>query len=232
MAGTLCSISPANPIAVASGAAVNLNVSLNVPNDATPNTYSIKLNTQDSGGAPSHSLTLALTVGQAFTIGSLSPSSQTISTGQSASFNFSVLPDGASFTGTVSLACSGAPAISVCAFTPNPVTPGGTSVAVVLNVSTTKASSQTALPIAFLLTGGFLLPALAICGSRTRRSLVLLAALSIIAALPSCGGGTGGGGSSGGQHQGTQPGTYSISVIGTSNSIVVTSPPVTLTVNP
>jgi len=232
LAGTLCSISPANPIAVASGAAVNLNVSLNVPNDATPNTYSIKLNTQDSGGAPSHSLTLALTVGQAFTIGSLSPSSQTISTGQSASFNFSVLPDGASFTGTVSLACSGAPAISVCAFTPNPVTPGGTSVAVVLNVSTTKASSQTALPIAFLLTGGFLLPALAICGSRTRRSLVLLAALSIIAALPSCGGGTGGGGSSGGQHQGTQPGTYSISVIGTSNSIVVTSPPVTLTVNP
>ena len=65
--GTQCSLSPSNPITVASGAVVAVTGSLNIPNNATPGTYNININTQDVTGAPSHSLTMAVTVLQDFT---------------------------------------------------------------------------------------------------------------------------------------------------------------------
>ena len=77
---------------------VNGSALINVPNDAVPGVYDININTQDSTGAPSHSLTIALTVLQDFSLSLLTPSTQTITAGQSASYNFSVLPVGASFS--------------------------------------------------------------------------------------------------------------------------------------
>ena len=52
--------------------------------------------------------------------------------------------------------------------------------------------------------------------------------------LPSCGGGTGngGGGGGGGQQQGTQPGTYTITVTGTSGTLIHQASTITLVVNP
>jgi hypothetical protein len=51
--------------------------------------------------------------------------------------------------------------------------------------------------------------------------------------LLSCGGGTGiGGGGGGGQQQGTQPGTYTITVTGTSGTLSHAASPVTLVVSP
>jgi hypothetical protein len=139
--GTQCTITPQNPIVVASGATVPLTVTLNVPINAIPGTYNININTQDVSGEPSHSLTIALTVFQDFTIGSLTPSTQTVNPGQSATYNFSVLPVGAKFTNAVSLSCSGAPVASACSFTPNPVTPGDASAAVVMTIATTTTAS-------------------------------------------------------------------------------------------
>ncbi len=149
LSGTQCALSPQSPITLGN-AAVPVTASINLPNNAIPGTYNININTQDVNGAPSHAFTIALTVNQDFTIGSLTPATQTISPGQSASYNFSILPVGASFTGAVNLSCSGGPATSLCSFTPNPVTPGTTSAAVVMSMTTT-ASSATFAPRSYLL---------------------------------------------------------------------------------
>jgi hypothetical protein len=240
-----CTVSPQNPIAVGAGAVVNGSALINVPNDAVPGVYDININTQDSTGAPSHSLTIALTVLQDFSLSLLTPSTQTITAGESASYNFSVLPVGASFSGTVSFSCSGQPTLSLCSFTPTQVTPGTSSAAVVLQISTTSSSASAAPTIR----GGkiyyalwLVLPGLCLIGLRHgQRSKVRLPSsmfgLFLLGwMLTSCGGGGsngggGGGGGGGGQQQGTPPGTYTISVIGTSGTLTHQSSPITLIVN-
>jgi hypothetical protein len=81
------------------------------------------------------------------------------------------------------------------------------------------------------------LPGLALLASRGRRrhggltlSASLLGLLLLAFLLPSCGGGGsngaggGGGGGGGGQQQGTQPGTYTITVTGTSGTLTHQAP--------
>ena len=184
------------------------------------------------------------------TLGSLTPSTQTITPGQSASYNFSVLPVGASFTDPVSLACSGAPTISLCTFTPNSVTPGSSSSAVVLKISTTASSAslspfgrkRTAILFAvwLALPGICLIRARLMSHSKPGLSASLIALFLLTMLLASCGGagsnggsGGGGGGGGGGQQQGTQPGTYTITVTGTSGTLNHQAPStVTLIVSP
>jgi hypothetical protein len=77
---------------------------------------------------------------------------------------------------------------------------------------------------------------------RTRRTLpFVLGFLMLALFLPSCGaagrngggGGGGGGGGSGGQQQGTQPGTYTITVTGASGTLSHQAPStITLVVSP
>jgi hypothetical protein len=243
-----CTISPQNPIAVGAGAVVNASALINVPNDAVPGVYDINVNAQDSAGTPSHSLTIALTVLQDFSLSLLTPSTQTITAGQSASYNFSVLPVGSLFSNAVSFSCSGQPALSLCTFTPTQVTPGASSAAVVLQISTTSSSANASPAIGggrgkiyyamWLMLPGFCLLGLC-CGRGAKLALpssifglILLGSL-----LTSCGGGGanggtgGGGGGGGGQQQGTPPGTYTISVIGTSGALTHQSSPITLIVN-
>lgn len=246
--GSQCTLTPPNPITIASGGTVALAASINVPASATPGAYNININAQDVGGAPSHSLTIALTVNQDFALSMLTPATQTITVGGSASYNFNVLPVGSSFTNPVNLSCSGAPTISLCSFSPNPVTPGNSSAGVVMSISTTASAASLSpfpRPIAFLPYAlGFVLPALALSTSRRRRkktrTLLTLGGLLLLSILlPSCGGGgSNGGTTTGGQQQGTKPGTYMISVIGTSGTIGTagyvthSASPVTLVVNP
>ncbi|MGO9517573.1 MAG: hypothetical protein ACLPND_11055 [Candidatus Korobacteraceae bacterium] len=140
--GAQCTVAPQNPITISAAASVAVTATINVPNSATPGTYDISISSEDVSGAPSSTWTTALTVLQDFTVGSLTPTSQTITPGESASYNFSVLPVGASFTGAVTFSCSGAPVISFCSFTPNPVTPGTSATAVVMTITTTAGSAN------------------------------------------------------------------------------------------
>ena len=101
-----CSVTPGNPIPIAAGVATTLTVTINIPNSAAPqpsNLYNVNLTVADISGQPMQTLPLPLTVIQDFTLGALTPSAtQTISAGQSVSYNFSVLPVGPSFGNTVS----------------------------------------------------------------------------------------------------------------------------------
>jgi hypothetical protein len=225
LAGAMCALSPPNPIVVASGGTADLIATINVPNNAIPGTYTIKISTQDTTGAPSHSFSVALTLAQDFLITSSTPS-QSVTAGQtSGAYNLTVQPVGSTFSGTVTLACSaGLPAQAQCSFSPStPVTPGSSAVNVVMNISTTarKATLQSRFTIfyAFYL----LLPGVVIgwAGLGTRYAKRNLHGLSLIAllilmtlSLLSCGGVSNGGGTP--PPTGTQPITYHITVTGTS----------------
>jgi hypothetical protein len=233
--GAQCTLTPANPITISAASSVPVTATINIPNNATPGAYNININSHDVTGAPSAAWTIALTVLQDFTLGALSPSAtQTITAGQSVTYNFNVLPVGSSFTNAVNLSCSGAPTISFCTFTPNAVTPGNSSAAVVLKISTT-ASSASLSPqrpgrAVFSYALWLALPMLALLGASARRKcakltlpasqlrLLLLALL-----LASCGGGGNNGGGSG-RHQGTTPGTYTITVTGISGTLSHAAP--------
>jgi hypothetical protein len=244
LAGAQCTLTPGNPITLGSAGVVPVTASINIPSNASSGIYNININSQDVTGAPTASFTTALTVAQDFTLSSPAPATQTITPGGSASYNFNVLPVGSSFTNAVTFSCSGAPTISLCAFTPNSVTPGGSSAAVVLKITTTASSGASISPLAkgptvfyFL---GLALPGLALLGARNRKgksklalpaSLLGLFLLTLL--LASCGGGgSNGGGGTGGQKQGTQPGTYTITLTGTSGAISHPASTFTLVVNP
>ena len=243
-----CSVTPGNPVTTAAGKTTPLTLTLNVPNSAAPqplNSYGIKVTVTDASGQPTQTLTMPLTVIQDFAVGSLSPSTQTVNSGQSASYNFSVLPVGAAFGGAVTLSCSIAPTLSPCTFTPTSVTPGSNAAAVVMSVTastTASLSRRVHLSLWLLLPSVFLLGAWRRTG-RTSRPLRSFVGLFLLLLLPACGGGGSNGAGGGLGPQGGIPVTYTITVIGKSCT-VGTSPcpsidqlihpaaPVTLVVQP
>ena len=234
LAATQCTVTPASPIAI-NDAPITVTALLNIPTSAAVGTYNARINIQDAGasGTPSASITIPFTVIQDFTLGSLTPTTQSITPGESASYNFSVLPVGTAFTNAVSLSCSGGPALSLCSFTPNPITPGNSSAAVVMSLTTTANSSNSyRAPIVFAL--WLALPALALLRKKKRLRVpsALFGLVFIAVLLTSCGGGGSNGGSSpGGSQQGTQSGTYTIIVTGAFGSLSHSAPGVTLIVN-
>lgn len=240
LSGAQCTLSPPNPISLSSDGSANLTASINVPNNAANGKYNININTQDTTGAPSHSFTIALTISQGFLLTS-STASQTVNAGQTTGpYNLTIQPVGSSFDAAVTLACStGLPSLSQCLFSPStPVTPGNSSAAVVMTISTTATTTAqrwhsnhgSFFYAVWLLLPGMVIGAGARGGGSRRRKLStagVIAILFFLALLASCAGTSSGGG---GGHQGTPPGTYTITVTGTS-SVATHTTQVTLVVN-
>jgi hypothetical protein len=228
LAGAMCALSPPNPIVVASGGTTNLTATINVPNNAIPGTYNIKIATQDTTGAPSHAFTVGVALAQDFLLASSTPS-QSVTAGQtSGPYNLTVQPVGSTFSGAVTLACSaGLPAQAQCDFSPStPVTPGNSAVNVVMNISTSasKSAFQWHLRGALMFAPFYwLLPGILIgwagvgrrCARRRRHGLASIGVLILLTlSLLSCGGVSNGGTTP--PPVGSQPITYHVTVTGTS----------------
>ena len=225
----MCTLTPANPLSLASGGTTDFSATINIPNDASAGQYKIKVNTQDIGGSPSHGVVIALTIGEDFLVTS-STASQTVTAGQtSGPYALTIRPVGASFTGAVTLACTaGLPAGAQCVFNPTmPITPGNAAVDVVMNISTKGsaharvASSGYWPPPAIWLQVAAIIVGMCVSGNRTtksaRRVLGYLAFSMAMIAFASCAGvSSGGGGDGGGGGQSPPPSTYTITVTGTS----------------
>ena len=175
-----------------------------------------------------------------FTAAVTGPGSDTVASGQTASYTLALTTlDGSQ--GTFTFQCSSLPAHALCVFSPGTETLGaGAQGNVTVQVSTGQASAASHVPddlpwhAAPLLCGVFLLP----LARKRRRSIFFTALLAMVfcfgaASCTSSGGGTGGGGDTGSQggSSGTTPaGTYTIQLTASSTG-VQHSVSVTLTVD-
>lgn len=168
-----------------------------------------------------------------------SSTSATVTAGQTAAYNFSLIPaDG--FTGSVSFSCTGAPSGTSCSVSPNPANVTGTS-PVTISVSVPTQAASTLFPLApntsgpraifeYFVATLALMTILLLCFPSARRKFswktapAALAILFLLAAAAACGGGgstgtTGSSSQSPRSNPGTAAGTYTLTVTGTSGSI-------------
>ena len=152
-------------------------------------------------------------------------SSQTVASGQTASFTIDLSPLNGS-TGTFTLQCGSLPANAACAFNPSSDTvAAGTTGSMMVQVATgqTQVAGLSRRPLGWAmvpaLCGLVLLP----LGWRRRKGLLLiLAALLVVGGLSSCSGSGGGSGAAppaGSGSTNTPAGTYSIPVTVASNGV-------------
>jgi hypothetical protein len=168
-------------------------------------------------------------IGPDYSIGSSGSSTQTVSPGQTATFTnvISVSPlDG--FSGTVALSCSLGAQATTCSVNPSSL-PGASGTASVMVTTTANGSTPIGVSGEHFMTGreaiGVLLLdvlTLAMLLVRTRRQPLGIAVWLLFAALALTLGATagcGGGGSTPPPPQGTQPGTYAITVTSSSGAL-------------
>ncbi len=155
-------------------------------------------------------------------------STASVKTGQPATYTISVGQQFGAFTNAVALACSGLPSLTSCAFSPASVTPGSGSTTSTLTISTTAPSSVFPMlprrvpnvPIFSAWLGLlFIFLAGAIWAKRSQRKLAFGFTFSallicVASAIVACGSA-----SKGPTNPGTTPGTYTVSVTGSSNQL-------------
>jgi hypothetical protein len=196
-----------------------------------PGTYPVKVQGSASSIASTVAVSLVVEAPPDFVLGPSpgSPTSQTISAGQTASFSLDVTPSGA-FTGAVSLSCAITPVVSpapTCSLSSSSVNLTGTGTQTVTVSVKTMGSSSAKLPfpnfqlpwttIPWMLTmglGGMLM------SNRRRRTFAVRACVApililVLGALTSCGGSS----TSTTTTHGTPSGTYAATVTATSGSL-------------
>lgn len=153
------------------------------------------------------------------------PVSTTVASGQPATYNLNLAGVGG-FSGSVTLACTGAPVSASCAVVPSTIQlTGSGSVPFTVNVTTQKVISALAIPQVFVAGFGVLsllglVPLFFSHNARRTvmaRSMIALSILLLVACTTMVGCGGGGGGTPT-QHtvQNTPPGTYTLTVTATS----------------
>ena len=233
--GATCGFSPVSPVTPGSSTADTLTVSTSATTPAATSTVTIT----GTSGAISHTAQVSLTVtaatGGNFTV-SAAPTTGTISSpGGSATSAISINATGG-FAGAVSLACAvsggGTPA-PTCLLSPASISPGATSTLTVNTTANTASNSpqSTGLFYALLLPIGGMTLLGAGFTSRRKKLVGILLICMVIAGfvfMMACGGSsssthTGGGG-------GTPPGTYTVTVTGTSGTLAPQTATFTVTV--
>jgi hypothetical protein len=172
-------------------------------------------------------VTVRVTVSN-FKVG-VSPASATVMAGQAVSYNVTATSQLGTFPCAITLGCSNLPVLSTCSFSPASLTPGTNAATSTLMLSTTAASSlilpqcTVRPPPTAELTFVVLLLLVLVGGVQTRRRIPCAACGVLFAFLllqVSCGGGGSSGGSGITVNPGTPAGTYSITITGTSGSLV------------
>jgi hypothetical protein len=183
--------------------------------------------------APAGGATNALTLQVSGFTTAASPSSKTVTAGQSATYAIQVTPQNGAFDAPIAFTCTGLPSKCTATFSPADVTPGAAAATTTLTL-TTKASADLstvslggaagvgtpilgslALVLSLLLAWTFhsRLP------GRTRRRW--LAACALLALIVLIGGCSSGGGDDDHQYTGTPKGTHTVTVNGTSGTMAV-----------
>lgn len=186
--------------------------------------------------ATTHSAAVALTTTFDFVIANTS-SPQSVAAGEAAYYDLDLTPFGSHFPEAVTLACSGLPALSACAFSPNGAGAGSGDTPVTLSITTTAPvlarlrGSPRMFYALWLLVAGWVSIGTASSrrGKRRQPGLRLGGIVLLLAICLSCGGGSSGGPSASGS-PGTNPGTYTVTVTAVSGALE-RSTPVILTVN-
>ena len=168
-----------------------------------------------------------------FTISS-TPTSATVTAGQSATYTIQVMPQYGPFNSSLSFSCTGLPSKCTASFLPTSVTPGANVVTTMLTLTTQAASGSTGGAI-FRSTGfvppalGLLLIILAlfiwdrfrepVLNKHFRRWLTAGALVCLIVLVVSCSAG----GDGNPPITGTPPGSYQVSVRGQSSCLTVST---------
>ncbi len=180
-------------------------------------------------GSVSSAVTVTVAAGAADFTAALSPTSGTLSPGQSATTTITLTPSNG-FNQTVALSCSGLPTGASCRFSSASVAVNGSAATSTLTIATaaTTAMNSTRSPLIPLAPGGGLFAGIGLplvlrrrrsAVRWLRRALFILSIVGAAAVLQSCGGSGGGGGASGtGSSAGTPAGTYTVTVTATAGS--------------
>jgi hypothetical protein len=163
------------------------------------------------------------------------PTSATVTAGQTATYTIQLAPQYGSFDSSVSFSCAGLPSKCAASFSPASGTPGALNVTTTLTLTTKTSSSATGASLVGAT--GFGPPALGLCfltialllGNAVRRwipwrirrrCLAVCALVCAVILIGSCGGG---GGNNTPPYTGTPKGTYQVSVLGTSGNMTAST---------
>lgn len=225
LSGLTCSLNPSSVMPSGSSSAP-ATLTINAPAGAALGSQAIEI--YGTSGSTVYGTGVVVTVTPDFSVTSASgsPTSQTITAGQTASFGLAFAPLGG-FTGTVNLSCAITPAVTpapTCGLSSSSVQISGSGTqSVTVKVATTAGTTGAAThsnfpPAAKPLTWSLMLLGLIWLWVRNLKRLPALAAPIVVLAFVFTTG-CGGGGSSSHTSSGTPAGTYTATITASSGSV-------------
>jgi hypothetical protein len=225
--GVTCGLNPAS-LTLSGTSNGTSTLSINTTAAAALGVSSVTITGTSGSDVHSTSVTVTIQAPPDFTLGAASgsPTSQSITAGQAASFSLDIAPTG-SFTGTVNFSCAITPTVNpapACALSSSSVqVTGGETQTVTVKVATTAATTGTAFYVNLLPGLKPLIWTLMLLGSaslwaRIRKRLPRLAAPIVVLAVGFCVS-CGGSGSSTTHSTGTPSGTYAVTITASSGGV-------------